>query len=420
MGGRQGPGAELEPNYEAAKIIATRTAKAGGELGNDFLWREFGISEEWTPTSFVHDYTKAAQKATKMAKDELGLDLPDFIKDKKALAKLERALKKADKELDKWTKEYARSMVYQRRLRDKYDISDEGFDEAQQTYAEAFQKLVAYDGLQHARHNEAYKPVSAAREGLGQKVELARQGLHISLALANQRTVAPQEYRDSISSGLDNRRFWRDRSGDTPDRTPQGNVTRKAQKEFDDLMHARDMARSQNPQAEYANAAPIKAAINGVLGYVHRDLIEGTGMLQTLGWEGEALYRGNANERDNTISLDTNTSAQVAVHEFGHHLEFRNPNQMARLVQFYEDRTEGVKPKRLKRHEKWEFFKIPKGKKAFYRDYCGHVYEQDGKQKHTELLSLGLDALESKKEFYDLLTGDPEHLALVLATIRGY
>jgi hypothetical protein len=420
LGESGGPGAELEPNYEAARVLAESSAKAGGSFANNLMWKEFGVSEEWTPTSFVHDYTKAAQKATRMAKAELGLDLADFTKDNKALAKMGRAKNKAEKALDKWNKEYARSMVYQRRLRDKYDISDEGFDEAQKTYAEAFQKLVAYDELQHENYDKVAKPVTAARKAHEEKVELTRQGLHTSLAAANQQTVAPPEYRESISSGLDNRRFWRDRSKDQPERTPRGNISRKAQKEFDDMMHARDIARTKNPQAKLGNAEPIKAAINGVLGYVHRDLIEGTGLFQTLGWEVDALYRGNANERDNMIRLDEYASVRVAVHEFGHFLAFRNPNVNSRFVDFYEYKTEGVKPRRLPRHEKWEWFKIPRGKKAFFDDYAGHMYEIGGKQKDTELMSLGVDALEDKKQFYKLLTKDPEHLALVLASIRGY
>jgi hypothetical protein len=186
------------------------------------------------------------------------------------------------------------------------------------------------------------------------------------------------------------------------------------------MMHARDIARTKNPQAKLGNAEPIKAAINGVLGYVHRDLIEGTGLFQTLGWEVDALYRGNANERDNMIRLDEYASVRVAVHEFGHFLAFRNPNVNSRFVDFYNYKTEGVKPRKLPRHEKWEWFKIPRGKKAFFDDYAGHMYEIGGKQKDTELMSLGLDALEDKKQFYKLLTKDPEHLALVLASIRGY
>ncbi len=413
MGEGSGPGTELEPNYEAARIIADRSAKHGSEMANDFMWNEFGESEEWTPTSFVHDYRKAAQKAIKAAKTELGFDIPDFISDHKAMAKLERALNKSRKKYQDDARVVGQKINSLRHQRDSGLIDMD-------TYQDAYQGLIAEENATSAPFDAARQARNFALRDLKEKTEKTRQDLRLNLAMANQQSLAPQEYRDAISVGLDNRRGWRSRDKDKPAVNKAGNVTRKAQIAFDELMHARDQERTRNPMGEFTNADTIKPAIEGVLGYLHRDLIEGTGMLQSISWEAEAMFRAHADDLNNAIRLDVNGSAQVAVHEFGHHIEFRNPRVKNRFLDLYNERTEGIKPKKLARYEPHERFKIPKGKNAFFREYAGAVYESGGSQNVTELLSLGLEALESRKSFFELLKGDPEHLAIVLATIRGY
>jgi hypothetical protein len=412
MGDKLGPGVSLEPNYEVAKIMAERSAKYGSEESNDMLWKEFGMSEEWTPTSFVHDYRKAAQKATKMAKAELGLDIADFIKDNKSMAKLERAFKKAQKVRNANREEYYKTL---RSLRQRRDSGQIDMD----TYHNDFNTLDEWDQKTDVDFGQARDARNFALRDLEEKTEKARQDLRLNLAMANQQTLAEPYIRESISSTID-RPSWRSRDNDKPELTKSGKVTRKAKIAFDELMHARDVARKRNPNAAFTNAESLKESLDGVLGYLHKDLIEGAGILSSLSWENEDSFRAHADELHNAIRLDTNSTGEVAVHEFGHHIEFNNPNVKSRFLDFFNWKTEGVKAKRLARYEKWELFKVPTGKRAFYREYAGSFYMAGGRQSATELLSLGLQALESRSEFKKLMKGDPEHLAIVLATIRGY
>jgi hypothetical protein len=300
-------------------------------------------------------------------------------------------------------------------LRDQRDSGQIDMD----TYHDAYEKLSAEEKAIFSVGSDGRTAFGTAASAFKEKTEKARQDLKLNLAMANQQTLAEPYIRESISSTID-RPSWRIRDKDKPEVTAKGNVTRKAQIAFDELMHSRDRARARNPNAEFTNAASLKASLDGVLGYLHKDLIEGAGILSSLSWENEEMFRAHADELHNAIRLDTDATGEVAVHEFGHHIEFNNPDVKNRFIDFFNWKTEGVKAKRLPRYEKWELFKIPKGKKAFYRDYAGSFYESGGRHSATELLSLGLQALESRSEFMRLLKGDPEHLAIVLATIRGY
>jgi hypothetical protein len=287
------------------------------------------------------------------------------------------------------------------------------------TYHDSYEKLSAEEKAIFSVGSDNRTAFGTAASAFKEKTEKARQDLRLNLAMANQQTLAEPYIRESISSTID-RPSWRIRDKDKPEMTPKGNITRKAQMAFDELMLARDQARARNPDAAFTNADSMKESLDGALGYLHKNLIEGAGILSSLSWENEESFRAHADELHNAIRLDTNSTAETAVHEFGHHIEFNNPNVKNRFLDFFNWKTEGVTPKRLPRYEKWELFKVPTGEKAFYRDYAGSFYESGGRHSATELLSLGLQALESRSEFRRLLKGDPEHLALILATIRGY
>ena len=405
----------LEPNPEAARVIAEMSARAGDETSNDVMWEEFGVSEEWTSESFVHDYKKAARKAIVTAKNELGFDIASFAKENKALDKAERIERAARKK---------HLVEYVALRRKKLVLLEQGREGLINDIQYGRENGIINDQLAILDNQDKERSFQTEnlRSHLRVKVEAARQALHTGLTQANAETAANPETVAAVLGRLD-QPMWRDLSDDKPEQTRQGKVTRKAQKDFDKLMAYRERARQGQPQVQFANAEDIKLTIGRVLGWLHRDLLEGPEgvMLKELNWEAEFSFRARADAASNSVVLDQNQFGAVAAHEFGHHLEFRNRRVEARILDFYNERTEGIEPKRIKSYETWELFKQPRSKaKRFFTDYASKYYEKKGKQGNTELLSLGLEALENEDKFRALLRHDPEHLAIVLATIRGY
>jgi len=413
----------LEPNPEAARIIAEISARAGEENSNDLLWEKFGLSEEWTPTSFQHDYKKAAKKAIKAAKKELGFDIAAFAKENRALDKLERAAKALDK---KHKPEYVALMKKRLALQMQHKqglINDIEYNREKEILKDHL-AIQANDARQREIELEQH------RSNLRVKVEAARQSLHQSLTQANAETAAQPETVAAVLGRLD-QPMWRDMSTDSPATNNEGDITPQAQQDFDRLQAARQEHRRGGGGPAGLRERPllvhvkeIKGTVSRVLGWLHRDLLEGPEgvMLKEVNWEAEFLFRARANEEANSIILDRDTNGAVAVHEFGHHLEFRNKRVKARILDLYNERTEGIKAEWIEGYEPHERFKQPKTKgKRFFKDYASKFYPNiKGEQGDTELLSLGLEALENEDEFRQLLRNDPEHLAIILATIRGY
>ncbi len=406
----------LIPNYGAAKIIAEKSAKYGSEVANDFMWEEFGVSEEWTSESFIHDYRKAAQKVIRTAQTELKLDIPAFVEGYKALAKLERGAKAAKKRYDVAYRSWFQKKMDLRTQRDSGQIDEITFENAANELNEQGPNLSnEYDAAREAKAEAEY--------AMDKKADKAREDLQFTLTLANKDTQAQPETIAAILSRVD-QNTWRDMQLDKPPADKSGKVSRKDQIDFDELARHRKQVREMNPGAQYAQADQIKDTITRIVGYLHRDLLEGPEghYLWDLKWQSEVSFRAHADELANAVVLDQNSFPSTATHEFGHQLEFRNRRVKARILDFYNERTDGVKERRLKGYEQFESFKPPRSQaKKFYNEYCSKVYKNSsGQQSVTELLSMGLEALEHRGRFRDILRYDPEHLAIILATVRGY
>jgi len=406
----------LEPNPEAARIISEISARAGAESASDLMWEEFGISEEWTPSSFLHDYSKAAKKAIVMAKQTLGLDIADISQDWKFEEKLRAQAKQLDRRHLNEHRELARKRL-----------------QLQQDHISGLIKDIPYkrevgiieDRLSIQR-NEAMaleEQIQAVSEAVNSKIDEARAVLHERLTTANVETRAQDETIAGTLVRLDTP-MWRDMGKDTPARNKKGAITRKAQRDFDNLQDRRNEVRARTAQVEFIQVAEIKATLGRVLGWLHRDLLEGPEgiMLREMNWEAEISFRARANERGNSIVLDAHESPAIAAHEFGHHLEFRNRRVRGRILDFYNDRTEGIEEKNIRGYEDWEKFKQPRTKaKQFFNEYAAKSYKGlGGEAESTEILSLGLEALENAHKFREIVKKDPEHLAIILATIRGF
>ena len=406
----------IEPNPEAARIISEISARAGAESASDLMWEEFGISEEWTPSSFLHDYSKAAKKAIVMAKATLGLDIADISQDYKFEEKLRAQAKKLDRKHLNAFRELVR-----KRLQLQHDhiaglIGDIPYKRETGIIEDQI-------GIQTNEAKAIEEQIQAASEAVNSRIDEARGVLHERLTAANIETRAQDETITETLVRLDTP-MWRDMGRDTPAKNKKGEVTPKAQKDFDNLQARRNEVRARTAQIEFIHVAEIKATMGRVLGWLHRDLLEGPEgiSLREMNWEAEIDFRARANDRENSIVLDAHEDPSIAAHEFGHHLEFRNRRVKERILDFYNARTEGIKEKHLRGYEDWEKFKQPKTKaKQFFHEYASKFYiGLGGQTETTEILSLGLEALENPHKFREIMKKDPEHLAIILATIRGF
>jgi len=280
---------------------------------------------------------------------------------------------------------------------------------------------------QLANLNTELRKVWKASEGvedeLNSKIDIARTFLHSSLWKANIETRAREETITGIVERMD-RPQWRDMSLDEPSKDEEGKVTRQAKIDFGRLKKSRELARGKG-EVSYRRKEEIKQAMERTLSYLHRDLLEGPEgvMLKEINWESDVSIRARAHESKNHIVLDRHDEPSIAMHEFGHHLEFRNRRVKSRILDFYNERTEGIEPHKVLSEEGDEWFKEPKEGKKFFVKYASKLYFRNSitmEQADTELLSMGMEALESPYRFRDLVKHDPEHLAIVLATIRGY
>ena len=84
--------------------------------------------------------------------------------------------------------------------------------------------------------------------------------------------------------------------------------------------------------------------------------------------------------------------------------------------------TLSIEEKNIRGYEDWEKFKQPRTKaKHFFNEYAAKAYTGlSGEAESKEILSLGLEALENAHKFREIMKKDPEHLAIILATIRGF
>ncbi len=175
--------------------------------------------------------------------------------------------------------------------------------------------------------------------------------------------------------------------------------------------------------------------------------------MQNIQWEAEVMVRAYASQSDggsiclsvgadlkkvpkNEMYDSTRKNAEgahsdredIAIHEFAHHMEFSSPEISKRFADFYKRRTEGqpvvkrgdVDPstgqpyKDLAHYDAEEMF-IPD---HFFSTYVGKTYGETA--EHGELVSMGVQAIYNKHMWGNMVRDDPEHMALIIATLRGY
>jgi hypothetical protein len=120
----------------------------------------------------------------------------------------------------------------------------------------------------------------------------------------------------------------------------------------------------------------------------------------------------------------------IAIHEFSHHMEFNSTDTANRFADFYRRRTEGqpiikkgdIDPRTGDPYRELEHFDddeefIPD---HFFTTYCGKLNNGQLRVGHTELVSMGVQALYNKDLWGEMVRDDPEHMALIIATLRGY
>ncbi len=139
--------------------------------------------------------------------------------------------------------------------------------------------------------------------------------------------------------------------------------------------------------------------------------------------------RAAASSRKNTIQLwfddYEEKSPRVHIHEFGHHIEFRNRRMRARNIRFLDQRWKAAGKKIITTRNE------PKIDDAFYdrAQYTGRLYAKGAMVPTslttkniiwTEVTSMGLEALENPIRWAQMIERDPGHFFQVYATLRGY
>lgn len=105
----------------------------------------------------------------------------------------------------------------------------------------------------------------------------------------------------------------------------------------------------------------------------------------------------------------------VFAHEFGHHVEYRNPRVNERLVRWRKERGRG-------RPMKSVYPGSPHSSEIgwpddWYNGYCGRVYAG---RDSTEILSMGMQFTTTAEELAEVATKDFDHVAMIWAILRGY
>ena len=216
-------------------------------------------------------------------------------------------------------------------------------------------------------------------------------------------------------------------------------------------------ANSTGPESSaYPNKEAIVAHMQDFISLCHKDLL-GAPQLQDMEWTSEIFERAYAHPTDNSICLSVSPinipkgdvynrsrsmskepldRPDVAIHEFAHHIEFRNQDLAKRMENFYKRRTEGQKVIKkgdkkpdgtgygLDHYDDNEMFKDD----HFFDMYCGKYYGDSetreamgtGGTQSSELVSMGMQALYNKAQWGLMVRDDPQHLALIIAALRGY
>jgi hypothetical protein len=284
-----------------------------------------------------------------------------------------------------------------------------------QEYASKYRELA--ENIEHLEDTaiQQKRTLTKLLNDQNRQIEGTRNALKAGLVQANLQSQAPRETLDRIRGRLHEPQWAQLDPTDEiyKARSKAGGPTGRK------LLKMRQEVRA-NP-AGYARAQEYDAHLGEMLNILHENLLTGSeaGKLTEVTWESEVLKRAEADSFRNRITLSIGETSDSMVHEFGHHLEYRNPKVRRRLQAFYEMRTRGKKAKGRRSYRKDEKFKDDK----FFDGYCDKTYEGEGYRGDTtptELLSMGLQALYNEHYFARMVKTDPQHLALILATIRGF
>ncbi len=436
----------FETNTKLAMAILDRSARVGDESANRMLWESFGLSESWTPNSYLHDHRKAAERATTEMKqwaDWSSIDEAqrDYMMAGSDVAEAEFASEEFEKE-------------YQTRKTDILERRDSKSLEKGE-----FAKLVSdleddKDDIDQLGRN-AHMGVLRASEKIMKEAEKIRQPIKDAMRKANQYTQIDAESAGEILHRVGNA-VWADINEKDEDYTVakgKGIAGLAGKKLLALRRNHRDQISKEtmDESSRYPNAAKIQESLQDLFSIAHRDVVGGPGMVG-LTWQSEVMVRAYASSTEGSICLSvgadlkkvpkhemwditrkySKTSASdrddIAIHEFAHHMEFSNPDVARRFSGFYKRRTEGqplvrngdIDPNTglpyldLRHYDKNEEF-IPD---HFFSIYCGKSYGD--REGHGELVSMGIQAFYNKHQWGAMVRDDPEHMALIIATLRGY
>lgn len=130
-------------------------------------------------------------------------------------------------------------------------------------------------------------------------------------------------------------------------------------------------------------------------------------------------YGGEEEELSGRINVGNAKNQRTAIsrlwHEFGHHIEFSNPEFREAANQWLKDRSNGESPVKLKDlfpdmgYEDWEM--VYPGN--YMSPYAGKFYE-DGS---TEVISMGFEQFSNYLDMLNFFQTDPDHFYLILGVL---
>lgn len=428
----------FETNPKLALAILDRSARIGDHPSNKAMWENFGLSEEWHPTSFLFDHQKAATKATKEMAQMADWSQVDAVDREMMLIGVDVA--EAEEALAIQANITGNAMDALIDKRDKEGISVK-------EYKETLRKIEK----EHQPIEEAFwgarKRLKAAENRLIEHADEVRKQVKESLKKLNVNTQIDADISGNILVKIGDAKWSELDEEDDEYKAKKGHGPGGLSGRR--LYTLR--RRNREMRADYPNSKKIVEHMQDFFSICHKDLL-GAPELQDITWESEIFERAYAHKTKNTICLNVHpkkmpkskeyqravdsrdTAADrpdIAIHEFAHHLEYRNPDIANRIADFYERRTKGQptikkgdkKPNgdlysELSHFDNNEVFKDD----HFFDIYCGKLYGDENNRKFltTELISMGMQAFYNKAQWGMLVRTDREHLALMIASLRGY
>ena len=112
------------------------------------------------------------------------------------------------------------------------------------------------------------------------------------------------------------------------------------------------------------------------------------------------------------MNVGTGKSSTI-LHEFGHHIEFRNKKVAKRIKTWRKQREAGYTKQKI---SPWFDNDEVGFEDSWAERYTGRVYRGDV----TEILSMGVETFGNTSRMTTVLKGDPDHMRMMWAILRGY